>query len=87
MDTTTAREGEQMTEREAEHVRADGAAGEPAAVDPPAPPAADEGMTAPAGRNSGCRSDRPGWAGAHSHGAVRPRRRAVGQGRPPRRWC
>ena len=35
----------------------------------------------------GCRSDLPGWAGAHLHGAVRPRRRAPGRGRPPGRWC
>jgi hypothetical protein len=35
----------------------------------------------------GCRSDLPGWAGAHLHGAVRPRRRAAGRGRPPGRWC
>jgi hypothetical protein len=34
-----------------------------------------------------CRSDRPGWAGAHRHGAVRPRRRANRRERPPDRWC
>ena len=35
----------------------------------------------------GCRTDRRGWAGAHLHGAVRPRRRPAGRGRPPGRWC
>jgi hypothetical protein len=35
----------------------------------------------------GCRTELRGWAGAHLHGAVRPRRRAVGRGRPPGRWC
>lgn len=34
-----------------------------------------------------CRSERPGWAGAHQHGAVRPRRRANRRERPPDRWC
>jgi hypothetical protein len=35
----------------------------------------------------GCRTELRGWAGAHLHGAVRPRRRAVSRGRPPGRWC
>jgi hypothetical protein len=35
----------------------------------------------------GCRTRLRGWAGAHLHGAVRPRRRAAGRGRPPGRWC
>ncbi|MFI5933161.1 hypothetical protein [Actinoplanes sp. NPDC051494] len=35
----------------------------------------------------GCRTHLHGWAGAHLHGAVRPRRRAAGRGRPPGRWC
>jgi hypothetical protein len=34
-----------------------------------------------------CRTDRPGWAGAHRHGAVRPRQRVNRRERPPRRWC
>ena len=34
-----------------------------------------------------CLSDLSGWAGAHRHGPVRPRARAVRQERPPRRWC
>ncbi|MBE1492645.1 hypothetical protein [Plantactinospora soyae] len=38
-------------------------------------------------RTPGCQTDRPGWAGAHRHGAVRPSRRAVRRDRPPRRWC
>ncbi|MEU1587566.1 hypothetical protein [Micromonospora sp. NPDC005710] len=36
---------------------------------------------------SGCLSELPGWAGAHRHGAVRPRPRATRRERPPRRWC
>ena len=35
----------------------------------------------------GCRTELRGWAGAHLHGAVRPRRRSAGHGRPPGRWC
>ncbi|WBB67063.1 hypothetical protein [Micromonospora sp. WMMD812] len=35
----------------------------------------------------GCRSDLPGWAGAHRHGPVRPRQRGGRRERPPRRWC
>jgi hypothetical protein len=34
-----------------------------------------------------CRSSREGWAGAHRHGAVRPRARAMRRERPPDRWC
>ncbi|HEY0701015.1 MAG TPA: hypothetical protein VGD43_24790 [Micromonospora sp.] len=34
-----------------------------------------------------CLSDRPGWAGAYRHGAVRPPQRAHRRERPPRRWC
>jgi hypothetical protein len=34
-----------------------------------------------------CRTELRGWAGAHLHGAVRPRRRAARRGRPPSRWC
>ncbi|MEU7609778.1 hypothetical protein [Micromonospora sp. NPDC049204] len=36
---------------------------------------------------AGCLSDLAGWAGAHRHGPVRPRRRATRRERPPRRWC
>jgi hypothetical protein len=34
-----------------------------------------------------CRTELHGWAGAHRHGAVRPRRRTSRRERPPRRWC
>lgn len=49
-------------------------------------PADDEPAASVPGR-VGCRTDLRGWAGAHLHGAVRPRRRAAGRGRPPGRWC
>ncbi|GAB7047638.1 hypothetical protein [Catenuloplanes indicus] len=39
------------------------------------------------GSPGGCQTSLNGWAGAHLHGAVRPRRRKIGRGRPPRRWC
>jgi hypothetical protein len=59
----------------------------PTALTPASGPAADEdsGDFVPA--RVGCRTDLRGWAGAHLHGAVRPRRRAAGRGRPPGRWC
>ncbi|MBF9132544.1 hypothetical protein I0C86_26855 [Plantactinospora sp. S1510] len=50
-------------------------------------PSDDEVDDVDCGRTPGCRTDRPGWAGAHRHGAVRPSRRAVRRDRPPRRWC
>jgi hypothetical protein len=50
-----------------------------------APAAEDEPEPVPS--RMGCRTELRGWAGAHLHGAVRPRRRAVGRGRPPSRWC
>ncbi|MFI5491814.1 hypothetical protein [Actinoplanes sp. NPDC051859] len=49
-------------------------------------PAGDE-PTDDVPHRGGCRSELRGWAGAHLHGAVRPRRRAAGRGRPPGRWC
>ncbi|MEU4679915.1 hypothetical protein [Micromonospora sp. NPDC023737] len=49
----------------------------------PVPPAEPE----PTEPRSGCRSELPGWAGAHRHGAVRPPLRDVRRERPPRRWC
>ncbi|MGW0434227.1 hypothetical protein ACWDV4_17010 [Micromonospora sp. NPDC003197] len=57
----------------AETTGTDGSAtmGTPLPIDPP----------------STCRTDRPGWAGAHRHGAVRPRQRTHRRERPPRRWC
>jgi hypothetical protein len=79
-------EGGEMTEREDGPLHADN---DPAVDDtqaPPAtPPAEDEPVSGPS--RVGCRTDLRGWAGAHLHGAVRPRRRAVGRGRPPGRWC
>jgi hypothetical protein len=74
-----------MTDRDAELARAEAAAGEPA--EEPPHPASDDETTEIAASRGGCRTERRGWAGAHLHGAVRPRRRAVGRGRPPGRWC
>jgi hypothetical protein len=48
----------------------------------PEPPADDE-----SGRSAACRNELPGWAGAHRHGPVRPRHRALRRERPPQRWC
>jgi hypothetical protein len=72
-------------DRDAEQVCADGAAGEPVVEEPTHAP--DDETTEEAPVRGGCRTERRGWAGAHLHGAVRPRRRAVGRGRPPGRWC
>ncbi|MEV4200450.1 hypothetical protein [Micromonospora globbae] len=41
----------------------------------------------PVRSGSACRSDLPGWAGAHRHGAVRPPHRGGRRERPPGRWC
>ena len=74
-----------MTEREDGPLRA---GNEPAPDEPPATPVVppvDE--TVPGPSRVGCRTELRGWAGAHLHGAVRPRRRAAGRGRPPGRWC
>ncbi|MDI6098127.1 hypothetical protein QLQ12_05865 [Actinoplanes sp. NEAU-A12] len=61
---------------------------DPALDDLPAALPADEELTVDAGTGRvGCRTELRGWAGAHLHGAVRPRRRAAGRGRPPGRWC
>ena len=87
-----------MTEREDVPPRADA---EPAPAEEQQVPAAAAGASAAAPAAApaeeepadfvparvGCRTDLRGWAGAHLHGAVRPRRRAVGRGRPPGRWC
>ncbi|WP_328466669.1 hypothetical protein OHA21_46895 [Actinoplanes sp. NBC_00393] len=61
---------------------------DPALEEVPVPaPADEEPITDPGLGRVGCRTDLRGWAGAHLHGAVRPRRRAAGRGRPPGRWC
>jgi hypothetical protein len=61
---------------------------DPPADEPQAPsPAPDDEPPAYVPARVGCRTPLRGWAGAHLHGAVRPRRRAVGRGRPPGRWC
>lgn len=63
----------------------EGAPADDEAVEPPL----DEGRTLlPERRGPAvCRSSRAGWAGAHRHGAVRPRARATRRERPPDRWC
>jgi hypothetical protein len=61
---------------------------DPVLDDSPATPPADEELIPDPGTGRvGCRTELRGWAGAHLHGAVRPRRRAAGRGRPPGRWC
>lgn len=72
-----------------------GAAGEPAGERSTASPRPDgasaedsAAAAAPAGAGgSECRTDRPGWAGTHRHGGVRPRPPAGRPLRPPGRWC
>jgi hypothetical protein len=73
-----------MTEREDGLLHADPEPGTPV-EDPPATPEDEIVVSGPA--RGGCRTELRGWAGAHLHGAVRPRRRAAGRGRPPGRWC
>jgi hypothetical protein len=77
--------GGEMPEPQDGPLRADN---DPALEDAQAqlPPAADDEPEPGSGR-MGCRTELRGWAGAHLHGAVRPRRRAAGRGRPPGRWC
>jgi hypothetical protein len=76
-----------MTEREDGPLRADiDPALEDALPTPPVAPAVED-EPAPGPSRMGCRTELRGWAGAHLHGAVRPRRRAAGRGRPPGRWC
>ena len=72
-----------MTDRDDVPPRTDGAA----ALDDAPPPVAEDEPVAEATGRVGCRTDLRGWAGAHLHGAVRPRRRASRRGRPPGRWC
>lgn len=47
----------------------------------------DGGRTLPKRVPPGCRTRWEGWAGAHRHLAVRPRRRGMRRERPPDRWC
>ena len=54
-------------------------------IEPEPPVTEDE--PGPTTSRGGCRTELRGWAGAHLHGAVRPRRRAASRGRPPGRWC
>jgi len=77
-------EGGDMTEREdgPPHADKDSVLDDPPA---PTPPVEEEPVSGPT--RLGCRTELRGWAGAHLHGAVRPRRRAVRHGRPPGRWC
>jgi hypothetical protein len=70
-----------MTDREDAQL----CAGDDEFVEEPGTDAGDEPVAEPHRRT--CRTDLRGWAGAHLHGAVRPRRRAAGRGRPPGRWC
>lgn len=72
-------------ERESDHLRVDGAPADAALDEPVVAPEDEPAPEAPP--RGGCLTERQGWAGAHLHGAVRPRRRAAGRGRPPGRWC
>ena len=72
-----------MTEREDSRLYAEA---EQAAAEESFPPVPEEPVDDIPHR-VGCRTELRGWAGAHLHGAVRPRRRAVSRGRPPGRWC
>ncbi|WP_203788901.1 hypothetical protein [Paractinoplanes rishiriensis] len=56
-------------------------------LDDATPPPIAEDEAGPGPSRMGCLTELRGWAGAHLHGAVRPRRRAAGRGRPPSRWC
>ena len=72
-----------MSERQDGPLRADD---EPALEETPEPPVTED-EPGPAPSRGACRTELRGWAGAHLHGAVRPRRRAARRGRPPSRWC
>jgi hypothetical protein len=69
-----------MTEREDGPLRADPEPGTPAEE-------TEDEIVVSVPVRGGCRTELRGWAGAHLHGAVRPRRRAARRGRPPGRWC
>jgi hypothetical protein len=72
-----------MTEREEAQLCAE----DVDSVEEPATDPAEEQVAEIPVQRGTCRTRLRGWAGAHVHGAVRPRRRAAGRGRPPRRWC
>ena len=77
-----------MTERDDGPQRADIDPCTPATSVPEEPQSApEEELLSSIPSRGGCRTDLRGWAGAHLHGAVRPRRRAVSRARPPGRWC
>lgn len=61
--------------------------GEDESVEEPALDPAEEPVIEIPVQRGTCQTHLRGWAGAHLHGAVRPRRRAAGRGRPPGRWC
>ena len=65
----------------------DDAYGDPVLDEAVLPPSDEDPIMDPGPGRVGCRTELRGWAGAHLHGAVRPRRRAAGRGRPPGRWC
>ncbi|MEV1290518.1 hypothetical protein [Micromonospora sp. NPDC049679] len=67
------------------HEPIDGSPAEERATDESVTDVGDE--SAVDGRGPTCRSEQDGWAGAHRHGAVRPRKRKGRRERPPRRWC
>jgi hypothetical protein len=77
-------EGGEMPEPQDGPMRADN---DPALEEAPPVSPVVEDEPAPGPSRVGCRTDLRGWAGGHLHGAVRPRRRAAGRGRPPGRWC
>ena len=72
-----------MTEREDAQL----CAGDEDSVEEPATDLTEETVADIPHQRGTCQTRLRGWAGAHVHGAVRPRRRAAGRGRPPRRWC
>jgi len=72
-----------MTDREDAQLCAD----DDDIVEPPATEPATEPVVEIPPQRGTCQTNLRGWAGGHLHGAVRPRRRAAGRGRPPSRWC
>ncbi|MGC4804291.1 hypothetical protein [Micromonospora sp. DT233] len=88
----TCRPGHHDPQPTGKHVRrlvgpAEPTVGRPDDATVPRQRAPEPGIDAEPARTAACRSDLPGWAGAHRHGPVRPRHRAVRREHPPRRWC